>query len=170
MLYNTFFLRLLGEEVLTFYPTIFFFSVPMEWTKIERKYSRTHFQRLMQSKLSILSQKKVRYPNSFESVFHHIPGPATSPQKQKMSNTVYLRVLIHENLSGKYHIANRQNILALLLYYINHMYHSILYEILRTPIQPNLLYLAAWNSVFSPMTHTYQPLNAHRSPADFSVP
>ena len=37
MLYNTFVLRLLGEEVSAFYPTICFFSVP-EWTKIERKY------------------------------------------------------------------------------------------------------------------------------------
>ena len=37
MLYNTFVLRLLGEEVPAFYPTICFFSVP-EWTKIERRY------------------------------------------------------------------------------------------------------------------------------------
>ena len=37
MLYNTFFLRLLGEEVLTFYPTIFFFSVPMEWMDQNRE-------------------------------------------------------------------------------------------------------------------------------------
>ena len=41
--YDTSVLRLLGEVVRTFYPTIFFFSVLMEWTK-ERKYNRMHFQ------------------------------------------------------------------------------------------------------------------------------
>ena len=56
ILYNTFVLRLLGEVVRTFYPrTIFFslWSVPMEWTKIEKKYSSMHFQRLMYSKIKI---------------------------------------------------------------------------------------------------------------------
>ena len=51
ILYNTFVLRLLGEVVRTFYPTIFFFGlVPTEWTKIETKHSWMHFQRLMYSK------------------------------------------------------------------------------------------------------------------------
>ena len=54
ILYNTFVLRRLGEVVRTFYPTIFFFGlVPTEWTKIETKHSRMHFQRLMYSKIKI---------------------------------------------------------------------------------------------------------------------
>ena len=54
ILYNTFVLRLLGEVVRTFYPTIFsLWPVPTEWTKIERKYSSMHFQRLMYSKIKI---------------------------------------------------------------------------------------------------------------------
>ena len=79
-----------GSSTHTFYPTIFFLS-PNGIRNREQIQQNALFFRdsCIQNKdchvkISViyratLSQRNVRLPNWFQSIFHHIPGPARSP-------------------------------------------------------------------------------------------
>ena len=62
MLYNTFVLRLLGEEILTFYPTIFFFLSPNGMDQNREKIQQNSFLETYVVKIIDLKSEKSYIP------------------------------------------------------------------------------------------------------------